>query len=316
MGRRFSHITDVETFVTVIEKGSITAAAVALGTTASVLSRSLTRLETQLGRQLVRRTTRHLSLTEAGQYYYEQSRHAFTLFDSAERAIQGNDGEIIGNIRISAPTTYGHYRLPPLLKQFSVFYPGITTELNITNRNVDMAAEGYDLAIRLGQLPDSRLVARKLEDAALCLVASPQYLQEKGEPQDISDLDKHNCLPFIMPSSGRVASWSFCEKNQNIEWVPKGQLCVSDDILGTISLAVNDMGICQTYDFIAEPLIKQGALKEVLVSCRGRTRPFSLIYAPHKGMSSACQALINFLKTHADLDANSLISEPLSVSKG
>lgn len=295
MGRRFSHLNDVETFVTVIDKGSITAAAVALGTTASVLSRSLTRLETQLGTQLVRRTTRHLSLTEAGRHYYEQARSAFTLFDSAERAIQGKGGAIVGNVRLSAPTTYAHYRLPEWLQHFTRLYPGINIELNITNRNVDMVAEGFDLAIRLGQLPDSRLVSRKLEDASLCLLASPAYLQEKGEPQHVSDLTQHACLPFIMPSSGRTATWSLRENNRDIEWTPKGAIWTSDDVLGVISLAVSGMGICQTYDFIARSLTERGLLKEILLSSRGRSRPFSLIYPPHKGMSSASQALIQFL---------------------
>lgn len=296
MSRRFSHLSDVEIFVTIIEKGSITAAAVTLATTASVLSRALTRLETRLGVQLVRRTTRHLSLTEAGRHYFEQASHAFTLFESAERAIQGSGAEIVGNVRLSAPTTYGHYRLPALLQRFARDYPGITVELNITNRNVDLAAEGYDLAIRLGQLPDSRLIARKLEEASLCLLAAPEYLKQQGEPQQTADLERHNCLPFIMPSSGRVASWSLRENGQDIEWLPKGQIRISDDILGVISLAVSGVGICQTYDFIARPLTESGQLVEILKHTRGRSRPFSLIYAPHKGMSSACQALIHFLE--------------------
>ncbi|EMA4766858.1 LysR family transcriptional regulator [Cronobacter sakazakii] len=296
MSRRFAHLSDVEIFVTIIEKGSITAAAVALGTTASVLSRALTRLETRLGVQLVRRTTRQLSLTQAGRHYFEQACSAFGVFERAERDIQGRGAQTVGHIRLSAPTTYGHYRLPALLQRFAAHYPGITVELNITNRNVDLVAEGYDFAIRLGTLPDSWLVARKLEEAPLCLVAAPAYLRQHGEPHTLAALENHRCLPFIMPSSGRIAQWSLCEEGAPIEWTPKGQIQVSDDILGVISLAVSGAGICQTYDFIARPLMENGLLTEILPQTRGRTRPFSLIYAPHKGLSSASEAFIRFIQ--------------------
>lgn len=161
MARKFDHLGDAEAFVTVVEKGSMTAGAVALGSTPSVLSRAITRLEARLGTQLLRRSTRRLSLTEHGRLYLEQSRAAFLLIDDAERAIQGHGGTLTGHVRLSVPTTYGHYRLPPLLRRFTREHPHVRVELNIANRNVDLVAEGFDLAIRLGELPDSGLVARK-----------------------------------------------------------------------------------------------------------------------------------------------------------
>lgn len=212
MSRRFDYLADVEVFVSVVEKGSLSAGAVALGTTPSVVSRAISRLEARLGVQLLRRTTRRLSLTEAGLLYLEQSRAAFELIDGAERSIQGQDGELNGRVRLSVPTTYGHYRLPALLGGFARQYPQVRIELSISNRNVDLVAEGYDLAIRLGQLPDSGLIGRKLEDAPLCLVASPDYLQRAGTPRQLEDLAAHACLPFIMPSSGRVGAWLLREQ--------------------------------------------------------------------------------------------------------
>lgn len=295
MGRRFDHLADVETFVTVVEKGSMTAGAVALATTPSVLSRAITRLETRLGVQLLRRTTRRLSLTEQGRLYLEQSRAAFALIDDAERAIQGQGDELAGSVRLSVPTTYGHHRLPALLQRFSAQYPQVRVELNITNRNVDLVAEGYDLAIRLGQLPDSGLVARKLEDAPMCLIAAPGYVARAGAPSHISDLAQQVCLPFVMPSTGRVSPWLLREDGRDVDWTPQGALQVSDDVLGVVSLALGGCGICQTYDFIARPLIAQGLAVEVLTQARGRSRPFSVIYAPHRRLSSASRALIEFL---------------------
>ncbi|QWF15522.1 LysR family transcriptional regulator [Lysobacter capsici] len=295
MSRRFDHLGDVEAFNAVIEHGSLTAAAVALATTPSVISRAIVRLETRLGTQLLRRTTRRQGLTEAGRLYLEHTRAAFALIDDAERAIQGQDGELSGRVRLSVPTTYGHYRLPAVLQRYLQRYPGVQVELNIANRNVDLVAEGFDLAIRLGALPDSGLVARKLEDASLCVVASPAYLERAGLPRDLDELSKHACLPFEMPSTGRIANWLLRDGERDIDWAPPSSLRVSEDVLGVVSLAEHGAGICQSYDFIVEERLRRGVLVELLPQLRGRSRPFSLIYAPHRRLSAASRALIDML---------------------
>ena len=296
MARRFDHLADVEALVAVVDHGSLTAAAVALSTTPSVISRAVARLETRLGNQLLRRTTRRTSLTEAGRLYVEQARAAFHLIDDAERAVQGEAGTLSGQVRLSVPTTYGHYRLPWLLRDFVQQHPQVRLEVNIANRNVDLVAEGYDLAIRLGALPDSGLVGRTLEDATLSVVASPEYLAAHGTPQTLDDLAAHACLPFVLPSSGRVAPWLFRVDGDDVDWVPCSRLAVSDDVLGVVSLAQAGVGICQTYDFIIDACTRRGAdLVRVLPELSGRTRPFSLIYAPHRRLSAASRALIDAL---------------------
>lgn len=302
MGRRFDHLADVEVFIAVVEHGSLTAAAVALATTPSVISRAIARLEARLGSQLLRRTTRQIGLTDAGRLYLEQTRAAFSVIDDAERAIQGQEGQLSGRVRVSVPTTYGHYRLPPLLQRFAAQYPRVQVELNITNRNVDLVAEGFDLAIRLGALPDSGLVARKLEDATLCLVASPQYLQRQGAPHSLEDLKAHACVPFVMPSTGRIAPWLLRVDGENVDWLPTGRMEVSDDVLGVVSLAEHGVGICQSYDFIVRDRIERGHLREVLPDMRGRSRPFSVIYAPHRRLSAAARALIDTLVDDSQRD--------------
>lgn len=295
MSRKFDYLGDVEVFIAVVEHGSFTAAAVALSTTPSVLSRAVSRLETRLGRQLLQRTTRRVGLTEAGRVYLEQARSAFSLLDEAERDGQGQEGDLTGRVRMSVPTTYGHYRLPPLLAQFSQHYPRVQVDLNITNRNVDLIAEGFDLAIRLGQMPDSGLVARKLEDAALLLVASPAYLHRMGTPQTLDDLHRHMCLPFILPRTGRIAPWVFREDERDVDWLPVSPIETSDDVLGVVSLAEHGMGICQSYEFIVRDRIQRGQLVEVLPHLRGRSRPFSVIFAPHRRQSAATRAMIDLL---------------------
>ena len=297
MSRKFDYLGDVEVFIAVVEHGSFTAAAVALSTTPSVLSRAVSRLETRLGRQLLQRTTRRVGLTEAGRVYLEQARSAFSLLDEAERDGQGQEGDLTGRVRMSVPTTYGHYRLPPLLARFSQHYPRVQVDLNITNRNVDLIAEGFDLAIRLGQMPDSGLVARKLEDAALLLVASPAYLHRMGTPQTLDDLYRHMCLPFILPRTGRIAPWVFREDERDVDWLPASPIETSDDVLGVVSLAEHGMGICQSYEFIVRDRIQRGQLVEVLPHLRGRSRPFSVIFAPHRRQSAATRAMIDLLTT-------------------
>lgn len=297
MSRKFDYLGDVEVFIAVVEHGSFTAAAVALSTTPSVLSRAVSRLETRLGRQLLQRTTRRVGLTEAGRVYLEQARSAFSLLDEAERDGQGQEGDLTGRVRMSVPTTYGHYRLPPLLARFSQNYPRVQVDLNITNRNVDLIAEGFDLAIRLGQMPDSGLVARKLEDAALLLVASPAYLHRMGTPQTLDDLHRHMCLPFILPRTGRIAPWVFREDERDVDWLPASPIETSDDVLGVVSLAEHGMGICQSYEFIVQDRIQRGQLVEVLPHLRGRSRPFSVIFAPHRRQSAATRAMIDLLTT-------------------
>lgn len=302
MSRRFNHLGDVETFVTVVDKGSLTKAAVALATTPSVLSRAITRLEGRLGVQLLRRTTRRLNLTDAGQHYLEQARAAFGLIAGAEDGLQNDrDPErLTGRVRVSVPTTYGHYRLPPILARFSTTFPQVHLELDISNRNVDLIAEGYDLAIRHGALPDSGLAARKLEDVPLCLVAAPAYLAQGGAPNSLAELANHRLLGFVMPSTGRAAPWLLMRNRETTEWLPEGQVAVFDDVLGCVSLAEQGMGICQSYGFIVRERIERGTLVEVLPGMAGATRPFSVIFATHRHLPPATRQLIDFLvrETH------------------
>lgn len=296
MARQFDHMGDVEAFVTIVDKGTISAAAVALGTTPSVLSRSVARLEARLGVQLMRRTTRRLSVTEAGTLYLEQARSAFGLIADAERAIQGQGGELSGTIRISAPTTYGHYRLPGLLRPFMERHPKVMIELSISNRNVDLVEEGYDMAIRLGELADSGLAAKRLGDADVCLVASPDYLRRAGTPMGLEDLARHACLPFTMPSTGRLSPWLMRVDGKDVDWLAPARMRVADDVLGVVTLAQQGLGICQTYRFVAGERLRAGRLVEVLPAFAGRSKPFSLIYPPHRRMSAACRALIDSLQ--------------------
>lgn len=293
--RRFDHLADLETFITVVETGSMTAGAVALGTTPSVVSRAIVRLEARLGCQLLRRTTRRIGLTDAGRLYLEQAKGAFGLIEDAERAIQQTGAETVGRIRLSVPTTYGHYRLPARLARYMARHPAVKVDVNITNRNVDLIAEGYDFAIRLGALKDSGLIARKLEEAPLGLFAAPDYLKCTGVPRSLEELKTHRCILFLIPSTGRAIPWQLRESGVDVDWMPEAAIEVTDDPLGVVSLAESGIGICQAYDFIVADRLARGTLVEVVPELRGRSRSFSLIYAPHKTLTAAAKAFIDMM---------------------
>lgn len=297
--RKFDHMADVEALVAIVDCGTISAAAVLLGTTPSVLSRAIARLEARLGVQLLRRSTRRLSVTDVGLEYVERMRAVFGTIADTERALQNPDGELTGRVMLSAPTTYGHFRLPAMLAEFSRLHPKVTIDLSIANRNVDLVSEGYDMAIRLGDLSDSRLVARTLEQAELCLVAAPAYIELAGAPAGVEDLALHQCLPFVMPSTGRQAPWLLRERGQDLDWMAPARIRIADDVLGVVKMAEAGAGICQTYRFVAESRLRSGALLEVLPGASGRSRSFSLIYSPHRKMSPACRALIDYLASNA-----------------
>lgn len=301
MARRYDHLGDVEVFLAVVEAGSMTAAAVVLGSTPSVLSRAVSRLETRLGAQLLRRSTRRLVLTDSGRQYLEEMQGAFARIDAAEGALSDatEGAALTGRVRLSVPTTYGHYRLPVMLAGFARAFPLVRVELSIANRNVDLIAEGYDLAIRLGRLPDSGLSLRRLEDAPLRLAASPAYLAQAGTPEALDDLARHRLLAFVMPSTGRPSPWLMNRPEGVSEWHPQGTVTILDDVLGCVSLAEAGLGICQSYDFIVADRLRRGSLIEVLPAFSGATRPFSIIFPTHRHLPAATRTLVDFIAAAA-----------------
>jgi DNA-binding transcriptional LysR family regulator len=295
MARRFDHLSDVEVLLNVVEHGSFSAAAVVLSTTASVLSRAVSRLESRLGAQLLRRTTRSLSLTDAGQRYADEMRAAFARIEQAEQTIRSTTEQLSGKVRMSVPTSYGKQRLPALLAAYARAYPLVALEVDISNRNVDLVAEGFDLAIRSGQLPSSSMVARTLEVSPLCLVAAPDYLEASGPLCGLADLARQRCIAFIRPSTGRVIPWHLRDDGRDIDWVPPAVVTVSTDVMGIVWLAEQGMGIALCPRIFAEDSLAAGRLVEVLPGLGGRTRTFSVIYPAHRGLSAASRALIEML---------------------
>ena len=297
MRRQFDAVLlgSMELFCLAAELGSFTEAAMAAGVTPAAVSRSVSRLETRLGVRLFARTTRQVKLTESGSRYFEQCQQALAMLVEAEREVTGQQQKPAGRLRISLPTTYGHYRVLPLLPAFHARYPDVQIDVHISNRNIDFAEEGYDLAVRAGYPADSSLIARKLEDARLVVVASPAYLAQRGAPATLDALQQHACIEFLLPSSDRPTPWLFRQAGREVECQINGPYCCSEDVLGGATLARAGAGLFQTYRFIVEEDLRRGTLVEVLQDVAGRSRPFSLMYPHSRHVPLRVRAFVDFL---------------------
>ncbi len=306
MNRQFDDILlgSIELFCLAAELSSFTAAANAAGVTPAAVSRSVSRLEERLGVRLFVRTTRSIRLTDGGKAYFEQSRQALTQLMEAEREVSGRQSAPAGLIRISMPTPYGHFRVMPLLPAFRARYPEVHFEVHLSNRNIDFASEGYDLAIR-GRAPaDSSLVARKLEDAELVVIAAPAYLARAGTPVSLDDLKRHDCIQFELPSSGRPIPWLFRQNGKDIELQTIGGYSCSEDLLAGVTLARHGAGLFQTYRHFVDAGLRTGSLIELLPAFGGRSRPFTLLYPHGRHLATRVRAFVDFLMENRDSPFN------------
>ena len=297
MNRQFDDVMlgSIELFCLSAELESFTAAAASVGITPAAVSRAVARLEERLQARLFVRTTRKIRLTEGGRAYFAQCRQALNQLSEAERELTGTQAEPAGVLRISAPTPLGHYRLLPLLPAFRLRYPKVRVDVQLSNHNVDFTAEGFDIAIRGRNPPDSGLVARRLMDAPLVAVAAPEYLKRAGTPQTLEDLAQHECIQFELPSSGQMVAWSFRRDGEDVEITTQGGLHCSGDLLATITLARAGGGVLNTYRFIVEEDLRRGTLMEILQPFAGRSRPFSLLYPQNRHMPLRVRVFIDYL---------------------
>jgi DNA-binding transcriptional LysR family regulator len=297
MQRQFEDLVlgSVELFCMAAELESFTLAATAASVTPAAVSRAVARLEKRLGARLFVRTTRQIRLTDVGKRYFEQCRQALNQLAEAEREATGQQSTPAGALRISMPTPYGHYRVLPLLAAFRNRYPEVTVETHLSNRNIDFAEEGFDLAIR-GRAPrDSGLVARKLEDAELVVVASPEYLRRAGKLDTPDDLAHHDCIQFELPSTGRNLPWQFKRDGEAFDTFTGGGYGSSGDVLAGVTLARYGAGVFQTYRFIVEEDIANGTLEVVLPDFGGCSRPFYLLFPHSRHLSSRVRCFVDFL---------------------
>lgn len=285
-------LPNIQMFCLAYELGSFTEAAKSMGVTPQAASRSVAKLEKELGVLLFRRSTRQIQITEAGRFYYQSCRTALATLEEAELQLGVVEDEPSGLVRISVPTTYGHHRFLPMLSGFRRLYPRIEIDVEISNQPINFVREGFDLAIRMGQLEDASFVAQRLGSFSFGVFASPTYLKEHGFPERPTDLVNHECGVFVMPHTGRNTPWFFAKNPKTL--APKPAIRIHHDVLGLIAFARSDGGLIQMFHFIVERELAHGELQEVLTAYSGCSRPFSLIYPKEAALRPAVRTLIDY----------------------
>lgn len=252
---------ELETFVRTVEAGSFTAAAAQLGIAKSAVSRRVHELEQRLDIQLIVRSTRKLSLTDEGQTLYERATQLLLDWEEAESSVGNQQAALQGAIRVSLPLSFGHAHLGPVILQFQNQHPDLSFDFDFTDRKVDLIAEGFDLAVRIGDLSDSSMIARKLSTIRMIAVASAQYLQQYGTPETADDLKEHTELRFSLRNR---KSWQYItpDGQQGDIEMPSILRANSGDFL--LSAAIAHHGIAILPRFIAWPALHSGEVIEVL----------------------------------------------------
>ena len=260
------NLADIAVFVRVVERGSFTLAADDLELSRAAVSKYLTRLESRLGARLLHRTTRRLSLTEAGAALFEASRGALERIEEAEAAVAQFQAAPRGRLRVSAPMSFGILHLGPAIAEFSREYPGVMLDIHLDDRFVNLVEDGIDVAVRIGMLTDSSLVARKLGVSRAVACASPAYLGERGVPQAPEDLASHDCLVYSYLASANV--WRFLSREgREIPVAVSGPLRINNGIV-LAEAALAGRGVLVTPSFYVAPMLRDGRLTRVLADYR------------------------------------------------
>jgi DNA-binding transcriptional LysR family regulator len=283
---RFSAI---EAFVRVAETHSFSEGARKLGKSKSLISRQVAALETELGVRLFQRTTRSITLTEAGRGFFERATRILSDVEDATLSVSRLQASPRGCLRINAPMSFSFLHLAPALPDFLARYPEIEVDLVMNDRKVDLIDEGFDMAVRIGRLTDSSLIARRLSPIRIAVCASPAYLEQYGEPQTPEDLVHHRCL--IMPS----IEWRFVHPDGSLWQVPVTGPLRANNGDALKAAVLKDLGLCMLPTFIAGNDIQAGKLVCVLNDFMPQDVALYAVYPHSRLLSPKVRAFIDFL---------------------
>ncbi|VXD07420.1 LysR family transcriptional regulator [Sphingomonas sp. T1] len=287
-------LVDVRAFVRIADEGGVSAAARALGAPKSSVSRSLARLEENIGAVLVERHTRQLRLSDAGRLFLPHARRIMSDVDEAGAAVEGLTGEPRGTLRINAAVTFALGLVAPMLPAFMRRYPELRIVLETENRIVDLAREEVDVAIRVGQMADSDLLARKLGTVELWPCASPAYLAEHGTPATPGDLTAHALLGWM----DRPSEWIFISPDGQDQRVPVPVGSVAPEPAVLQLLILGGAGIGRLPDFLARPLVARGELTRLLPDFRTEAVEVHAVYPAHRSLSAKVPLFVDALRAH------------------
>ena len=287
---------DLQTFVAVVEAGSFTAAAERLDTAKSAVSRRISALEERLGVQLLHRTTRRLNLTDSGRSFYEHSARILADLDEAESALAQEHGELRGKLKIALPLSFGLRHMCKPIAEFNRRHPRVEFDLNFNDRRIDLVEEGIDLALRIGRLRDSSLIAKRLFDVRTVVCGSKQYFAAHGTPRLPEELAEHRCLIY-----GNLADplhWAYTDTSgqKHRVRIKAAMTANSGDFL--CAAATHGLGIAMQPTFIAGDAIRRGDLLPVLTDYQWPVSPAWAIYPPTRHLSFRVRKFIDYLSEY------------------
>lgn len=286
-------LNEIVLFVHVAKLGSLTAASRALALPKSTVSRKLSQLEERLGARLVQRTPRHLSLTERGKIFFEHCSGLLEMLANAEAAVMDSERTPRGQLRVSAGTDFGVAVVGPLIQEFLAAHPQVTIDLYLSDRTVDLVAEGFDVAIRIGAVRGAALLTRMLGKTAGVLCASPAYLAQSGAPSSPEELDHHRCIVYNAPPHSH--EWELrSEDDSRLTVQVKTRLTVNS-LAMVRDAAMAGLGIARLPTFICGEALAAGQLVRVLPRHAAVERPVYAVCVGRKYMPAKVRAFLDFL---------------------
>jgi DNA-binding transcriptional LysR family regulator len=283
----------ISTFVEVVAKGSLSAAARAEGIAPAMIGRRLDALEERLGVKLLQRTTRKIALTNEGTAFLEDCQRILAELQDAEAAVSDRSARATGHLTISAPAGFGRKHVAPLLPSFLAEHRDLTLSLNLNDRVVDLIGEGVDVAIRIAALTDSSLVGVKLADNRRVVVASPAYIKRHGKPETLDDLVKHNCL--AISSQGSQRGWTFRQHGRNVTIKVTGNMeCNDGQVLHDWALGGKGLSWRSMWEVATE--IQSGQLVTVLDDFAAPGSDIYAVFAQRRHLPLRIRALVDFLR--------------------
>jgi DNA-binding transcriptional LysR family regulator len=283
---------EIEAFVAVAQLGSFVKAADKLGLSKAMVSRHVSELEARLGVRLMQRTTRRLSLSDAGAEYLQRCAQILGDLHDANAAVSATAVQAQGLLKVTAPLTFGIRHLAPLWGEFLRVHPKVELEVNLNDRMVDLVEEGYDLAVRIGQLSSSTLIARRIAGTRLVLCASPRYLQRAAPITDLADIAQHDVMAYTYLATGEQWQFSGPQGARSIEVRPRLR-SNSGDTCRAAALA--DQGIIFQPTFLVGEDLKAGRLVEILPQYAGPELDINLVYPSRLHLSHKVRAMVEFL---------------------
>jgi DNA-binding transcriptional LysR family regulator len=286
----------ISAFARVVEAGSFAGAATRLGVSVSSVSRLVADLEAQLGVRLLNRTTRRISLTEAGRAFHERSIQLLADLEEAEASASEGAAVPRGTLRLSGPVTFGTEHLAPAVAQFMRKYPTVKLELELSDRVVDLVDEGFDAAVRIGAVRGQNLVARRVGSTRLVCCASPAYLAAHGEPRAPDDLVKHACL--LYQYAPQRDTWPFTDKQGEEHRIRVSGPAYANNGAFLAALARDGIGIAYEPDFIVGDDVRAGRLVPLLRAFTSSVGAINVVYASRRHLSAKVRAFSDFLAQH------------------